>query len=522
MRQIKCKLRDGLSAPAKLAWSDLALPTPWTDVVAALQPARGPRPVQLAALRDCRLLESRRNLLVSAPTNAGKTLVGLLPLLEALRAGQPAVFLTPLKAVAHEQAEYLQAVAPRLEQALETTLRVRVTTGDCRLDKQAIAAPRQAEIVVATPERFEAILRNPRNLPWIESLAAVSVDEAQLIASPRRGPTLEYLITALLCLAAPPRLTLLCEPLASPKDLLAWLAPCDWARVSRRWPPLSLEVWAADAEEDTNACVSGFARQTLSAGDARLLVFVYRTQAAEKLAKQLNQTLTATAGPAGAMAYHAHLSPARRREVREAFEAGSCRLVVTTTALAMGVNLPATHVLVRDTLFHGAGRLEPSQILQMAGRAGRGDTPGAAVVLVRPRDGWNPDELAGRLSSWRPGELSSHFDEAAVGSLAAPRRGADGLEALAAPTLSLLSRRPAPGATVEELRRFFARSLGGAAWAARLEDVLRWLAHPDRRLVYRGEQGRFQLTRLGACAARLGAGSVGGRFGPVVARPDGR
>ncbi len=67
---------------------------------------------------------------------------------------------------------------------------------------------------------------------------------------------------------------------------------------------------------------------------------------------------------------------------------GQTRCVVATTSLAMGVNLPATHVFVRDLLFQGEGKLSISQLLQMSGRAGRGDKPGTATLIHYPKCGW--------------------------------------------------------------------------------------------------------------------------------------
>jgi helicase len=48
----------------------------------------------------------------------------------------------------------------------------------------------------------------------------------------------------------------------------------------------------------------------------------------------------------------------------------------------MGVNLPATHVLIRDHNFWGRGHLPISDILQMLGRAGRGDMHGTGELLI--------------------------------------------------------------------------------------------------------------------------------------------
>ena len=62
--------------------------------------------------------------------------------------------------------------------------------------------------------------------------------------------------------------------------------------------------------------------------------------------------------------------------------AGKIRVAVSTTALSMGINLPATHTFVRDITFTGFGDLDVSDLMQMIGRAGRGNNPGTGVVVL--------------------------------------------------------------------------------------------------------------------------------------------
>jgi len=83
--------------------SPAARPAFWQEALTALLPGGQLQPVQQAAL-DAGLLDmaQRRNFIVSAPTNAGKTLVGDLACLDALRQGRRAVLLEPLRALAQE------------------------------------------------------------------------------------------------------------------------------------------------------------------------------------------------------------------------------------------------------------------------------------------------------------------------------------------------------------------------------------------------------------------------------------
>lgn len=76
----------------------------------------------------------------------------------------------------------------------------------------------------------------------------------------------------------------------------------------------------------------------------------------------------------GVAFHHAGLSAKDRILVEDAFVRGNVGVLVTTTTLAAGVNLPAYLVVIRGTtLYHGGTEEEysSSNILQMIGRAGR-------------------------------------------------------------------------------------------------------------------------------------------------------
>ena len=84
------------------------------------------------------------------------------------------------------------------------------------------------------------------------------------------------------------------------------------------------------------------------------------------------------------------LSPEVRRNEARRFREGESDIVCATDAIGLGLNLPLDHVLFYETdKFDGEinRRLEPSELLQIAGRAGRG--PGATgwVGAFSARDG---------------------------------------------------------------------------------------------------------------------------------------
>uniref|UniRef100_UPI0002B8D01E probable ATP-dependent DNA helicase HFM1 n=1 Tax=Ciona intestinalis TaxID=7719 RepID=UPI0002B8D01E len=86
--------------------------------------------------------------------------------------------------------------------------------------------------------------------------------------------------------------------------------------------------------------------------------------------------------------HHAGLDAHDRHLVEEIFLKGDLLVLVSTSTLAMGVNLPAHLVVVKSTCHYVKGTFQEytqSEILQMTGRAGRPqfDESATAVIMTR-------------------------------------------------------------------------------------------------------------------------------------------
>lgn len=238
------------------------------------------------------------------------------------------------------------------------------------------------------------------------------------------------------------------------------------------------------------------------------LIFVYQTRSTQTLAQAINQTYPQTQ----ALPYHSQMAPAQRQHHRTQFQDGYCRLLVTTTALALGLNLPAQQVLVRDNTFAGVGPLPVSDLLQMMGRAGRGNQAGTATVLWQPGDRWALADLQAALQSEHLPPLQSVFcprlPQRSPGSPTDPtstknlsHRDPPGAVALVTTLCSWPHNPNAPGATQPELNHFLSRSWGGPALIDQLPDSLSWLQ--DKTLAHCDpHHKRHQLTVLGQAIGR--------------------
>ena len=479
-----------------VSWNELGLDPAWGAAIQSLLPDGSPTEVQRKALTEFDILRSRRNLLVSAPTNSGKSLVGWLALLAGLKRGERVILIEPFRALAQEQLAALNEALPKFCTVLGGIPETFLSTGDVRLEDADFSAPppMNGQLVIATPERLAAILQIAEADPWVASIGTIVVDEFHLISDPKRGPTLEWLLTWFRNrTSGVPRFILMSGTAGNAEQVQRWLEPCDLLVSTERQSSLSRTIIVAEPGEDIDELVVSWVGQSLTQSKERTaLVFVYQTRSAVKLAERLTERLGITLGPAGALTYHSKYSAQKRMSVRALYQGGQSRCLVCTTALSAGVNLPTTHVLVRDLVFPGEGPLPIDQLQQMAGRAGRRNIGGFAAFLVKSTDQRQADQLRVEIEYPKYRELKSAL-------LLQPRAG-DNDPAVAAIN-GFLAKVATNGIELETLRLFWSGSLVGPEGARIAEAAVRWLSDGARLLAFE-ENDRVSSTRLGQVSAK--------------------
>ncbi len=319
-------------------------------------------------------LRAGADVIVDAPTGAGKTYVFEL-LHEAKHFKEQAVYTVPTRALANDKYAEWQ----------ERGWDVGIATGDV---SENIHAP----VLVATLEtQLERLLRG-------EGPACLVIDEYQMISDAGRGAHYEG---AIALAGNETRLLLLSGSVANPKEVAEWMR-----RLGRRVEVVATKERPVPLEETPAEILpSHLARKftgwwarlvasVLLAELAPLLIFSPRRKDAEGIARNIaielpqGQPLTLTPEQRSAcgkelsallekrVAYHhSGLSYAARAGVIEPLaKAGQLRVICATMGLAAGINFSVRSVHVAATKFHDGTsehNLEPDELLQMFGRAGR-------------------------------------------------------------------------------------------------------------------------------------------------------
>ncbi|CAH8606538.1 unnamed protein product [Schistosoma haematobium] len=376
------------------------------------------------------------NLLISAPTGAGKTNVALLTIVQLLRTYMKEdnvldlkafkiVYLAPMKALAAEMADtFSKRLSP-------LGVHVRECTGDMHLSKQELL---ETQMLVSTPEKWDVISRKGTgDANLVKLVKLLIIDEVHLLHE-ERGAVIEALVARTLRQVESSqtmiRLVGLSATLPNYIDVARFLC----VNLQRglfyfdsRFRPVPLAMSFIGIRgsnrkvQDLNMSTICYEKvlEQVKQGE-QVMVFVHsrgdtfrtaralRTSAQQlnhmmyfrnndsstikiclkKIQKSSDSTIKDLV-PDGFACHHAGMLRVDRTLVEKLFADGHIRVLVCTATLAWGVNLPAHAVIIKGTRVYKAEKsdfvnLDILDVLQIFGRAGRPqfDTHGQATLIT--------------------------------------------------------------------------------------------------------------------------------------------
>uniref|UniRef100_A0A8C3K8H2 Activating signal cointegrator 1 complex subunit 3 n=1 Tax=Calidris pygmaea TaxID=425635 RepID=A0A8C3K8H2_9CHAR len=379
-------------------------------------------------------LESDENLLLCAPTGAGKTNVALMCMLREI--GKhinmdgtinvddfKIIYIAPMRSLVQEM---VGSFGKRLA---TYGINVAELTGDHQLCKEEISA---TQIIVCTPEKWDIITRKGGERTYTQLVRLVILDEIHLLHDDR-GPVLESLVARAIrnieMTQEDVRLVGLSATLPNYEDVATFLR-VDPAKglfyFDNSFRPVPLEQTYVGITEKKaikrfqimNEIV--YEKIMEHAGKNQVLVFVHSRKETGKTARAIRdmclekdtlglflregsastEVLRTEAEqcknlelkdllPYGFAIHHAGMTRVDRTLVEDLFADKHIQVLVSTATLAWGVNLPAHTVIIKGTQVYSPekGRwteLGALDILQMLGRAGRPqyDTKGEGILIT--------------------------------------------------------------------------------------------------------------------------------------------
>ncbi|MBO3757806.1 MAG: DEAD/DEAH box helicase [Thermoproteota archaeon] len=382
-------------------------------------------PVQEQSIKNG-LLEGR-NLLISAPTASGKTLVPIIATIKKTYNNEgKVVYLVPLKALANEKFEEFNSVL-KIKKKNGSKIKVGISTSDFASTGEEL---RNFDVIVATYEKMDSLIRHKPS--WLKNISLLTFDEIHLIGSADRGPVVEIILTWLKEISPNSQNIALSATISNARKIAEWLnanlIQSDWRPV-----PLKEGVFFSNSiilDDETIQVSNVFgdelqdlANHAIKDNRGQILFFVPTRKRAVALARKLSpvsslalsknekailekvssellsiEDLTpvgselANLVKKGVAFHHAGLTSFQRKKVEEAFKKHYIKILVATPTLAAGVNLPARYVCVtsleRYSQEFGYQQIPILEYKQMAGRAGRPqfDEVGYSLIYARKQE----------------------------------------------------------------------------------------------------------------------------------------
>ncbi len=483
------------------------------------------------------VLNGNRNLIYAGPTSSGKTLVSEILIARRTAEGKKVIVVFPFVAIAREKYFAFREIFQN------TKIRIGLFAGG----NHPTGGIEKNDILVCTIEKANSIVNYLKMTKIFDSLGAIFLDEIHLLGESGRGFILELLCTKAMTWGNI-QIVGMSATIPNLSQIAGWLKAIEFQTDFR---PIPLEInlcfknqlWEVSGarlkrltsveipidigkdppKDPEQYAILSLLLQTIIQGH-QAMVFCPTKDWCEKMVKTLvEQTahipnrsdvfqskifeefrevlIEARIWPdtsmylnvkQGICFHHAGLTTDERSVVEEGFRAGVVRILMATTTLSAGVNLPARLVVVRSPYGFKKELIKARVFQQMCGRAGRKgiDDAGHAVLMCPNVPSAQKD--ARQLISNKAEMILSQLDRTQI------QRAI--LEQIA--TTDKLT------VTVEEIEEFISSTLYHhqledlSGRDQLIEDTFGWLK--ENEFIIIKEESNIEITKLGEAA--VGAG----------------
>jgi ATP-dependent DNA helicase RecG len=326
-------------------------------------PLTGSQEAAIADIRADMAAPMRMLRLLQGDVGSGKTVVAMMGMLQAVANGAQAALMAPTEILASQHADTL---GPWLDElGIKWQLMTARNKGKLRAESLAALAAGDVQIAIGTHALFQDDVA-------FENLGLAVVDEQhrfgvqQRMALSTKGDGVDVLVMT-------------ATPIPRTLTLTAY-GDMDVSRMPDKPPgrkPVDTRVISMDRYSEVaqglgNAIKDGARVYWVCplVSESELVDLA----AAEDRAKALHATYGDTVG-----IVHGQMKPAEKDAVMARFAAGEISILVATTVIEVGVNVPEATVMVIEH----AERFGLAQLHQLRGRVGRGGDKSSCVLLYR-------------------------------------------------------------------------------------------------------------------------------------------
>jgi len=305
------------------------------------------------------------NRLLQGDVGSGKTVVAGLAMYAAVTAGKQAALMVPTEILAEQHLESLTSLFP--------SLRILLLTGSLKVaerrERLDLIKSGQVDLVVGTHALIqEGVHFHDLGLVIIDEQHRFGVAQRRILREKGQNPDV------LMMTATPIPRTLAITAFGDMDVSIIDQMPAGRKEIITRWVK----------HQQLNLVLDWLVKEIQKGSQAYVISpLIEESEALDlKNAIALEEELIAYFGDRVRIALlHGKMKGEEKEAIMQAFKQGEIDLLVSTTVIEVGVNVPnATVMIIMD-----ADRFGLSQLHQLRGRVGRGDKQSYAVLVANPK-----------------------------------------------------------------------------------------------------------------------------------------